>query len=58
MVEELKKKNVKILGLVHYDPEIVKSGLIGNPIGRCNAQEDVKTIIDRLEETMRSVSDV
>ena len=52
MVEELKKKNVKILGLVHYDPEIVKSGLIGNPIGRCNAQEDVKTIIDRLEETI------
>ena len=58
MVGELKKKNVQILGVVHYDPEIVKAGLIGNPLVRCNAQRDVKTIIERLEETMGSVSDV
>jgi len=52
MIEALKKKKVEILGLVHYDPEILKAGLMGTPLGRCEAAEDVKRIIERLEETV------
>lgn len=51
MTEELKKRNVKILGVVHYDQEIVKAGLMGTPLDRSEAAENVRKIIERLEET-------
>lgn len=52
MTEELKSRNVKILDVLHYDPEIVKAGLMGTPLDRGEAAEDVRKIIEKLEETV------
>ncbi len=52
MIDELKKKKANIIGKVHYDPEIGKMGLMGTSLGKCEALEDVKKIIERLEEAV------
>ena len=52
MVHGLKNKEVEILGAVHYDPEILKAGLMGTHLGKCGAIEDVRRIIERLEKTV------
>jgi len=50
MMNELKKKKVKILGIVYNDPEVENAGLKGRPLGKCKAKEDVKRIIEILEK--------
>lgn len=50
MVKELKKRKVKILGSVHDDPALMKTSLSGMPLGGCKAREDIRKIIERLEE--------
>lgn len=52
MTEELKNRKVGILGVVHYDQDILKAGLMGTPLDKCEAAEDVRRIIERLEETV------
>jgi CO dehydrogenase nickel-insertion accessory protein CooC1 len=52
MVHGLKNKEVEILGAVHYDAEILKAGLMGTHLGKCEALEDVQRIIDTLEKTV------
>lgn len=49
MIQELRKKKVEILGSVHHDPEVLKAGLMGTPIGKCAAIEEVGRIVQRLE---------
>ncbi|KPK36259.1 MAG: hypothetical protein AMK70_02910 [Nitrospira bacterium SG8_35_1] len=52
MINELEKKKATVIGKVHYDPEIGKTGLMGTSIGKCTALEDVKKIIERLEKAV------
>jgi CO dehydrogenase maturation factor len=50
MMEELKKRKVKAIGSVYQDKEVVKSGLEGTSLGKCEALHDVKRIVERLED--------
>jgi len=52
MMEELKNKKANTLGTVYYDSEVGKAGLMGTPLDRGEAAEDVRKIIERLEETI------
>jgi CO dehydrogenase maturation factor len=52
MIDELKKKKANTIGKVHYDPEIGKTGLMGTSLGKCEALEDVRKIIERLEKVV------
>lgn len=54
MIKELKKRNVKTIGLVHHDPKIVKAGLEGAALDKCEALEEVKQIVERLEKAVRN----
>jgi CO dehydrogenase maturation factor len=49
MVKELEKRKIGILGSVNEDPELEKAGLIGTPLGKSKAAEDVRAMIDELE---------
>jgi CO dehydrogenase maturation factor len=57
MRENLKKRRIKILGSVRYDPEIRKAGLEGKALGFCPAQEDLAKIIGKLEMLPTSESE-
>jgi len=50
MMEELKKRKVKSIGSIYQDNEVVKSGLKGTSLGESRALQDVKRIIDKLED--------
>jgi CO dehydrogenase maturation factor len=50
MVKELKKRKVKILGSVYDDPALIKASLSGTPLDGCKAIEDIRRIVERLEE--------
>jgi CO dehydrogenase maturation factor len=52
MIDELKKKKANTIGKVHHDPEIGKTGLMGTSLGKCEALEDVRKIIERLEKVV------
>ncbi|MBE9522938.1 MAG: hypothetical protein IME95_07085 [Proteobacteria bacterium] len=52
MLGELKERKAETLGVVHYDADIVKAGLTGTSLGKSKALEDIKTIIERLEEAV------
>ncbi|MCF6148724.1 MAG: adenylyl-sulfate kinase [Candidatus Kuenenia sp.] len=49
MIDELKKKKTGIIGTVHYDSGIGKTGLMGTALGKCEALEEVKCIVETLE---------
>jgi len=48
--EGVEKRKVKILGSVHDDPALMKTSLSGTPLGVCKDREDIRRIIERLEE--------
>jgi CO dehydrogenase maturation factor len=50
MMEELKKGNVKTIGSIFQDNEVVKSDLEGTSLGICEALQDVNRIVERLED--------
>ena len=50
MMEKLDGLKTRVIGSVSYDPEVAKSGLEGGFLVTCNAQEDVKQIINRLDK--------
>lgn len=50
MQEELKMKKIEILGVVHFDDELIKAGLMGTQLGESRARDDVKKIIKKLTE--------
>ena len=52
MLDELKKKKVETLGVVHFDAELVKSGLMGTQLRKSHAKEDLQIIITKLEEAI------
>ena len=52
MLDDLKKRNVSTLGVIHYDSELVKVGLVGTQLRKSNSLEDLKFIIKRLEEAV------
>lgn len=58
--DEVSKANVKIVGSVRYDPEVVKRALLGLPISDSMAMRDAielaKTIISELKERVRCQS--
>jgi CO dehydrogenase maturation factor len=47
---ELRKRNVKTIGTIYQDNEVIKSVLKGNRLGKCEALQDVKRIVQRLED--------
>jgi CO dehydrogenase nickel-insertion accessory protein CooC1 len=49
MISQLKKEGIKILGTVYEDPEVMKTGLMGTPLLKSKATEDVENIVDSLE---------
>jgi CO dehydrogenase maturation factor len=55
MMDELRKKKINTLGMVHYDPDILEAGLMGTSLGKYKALEDVRTIIERLGEIVGKV---
>ncbi len=52
MVGELKKKKIESLGVVHFDDELIKAGLMGTQLGKNKAREDMKMIIKKIAETL------
>jgi CO dehydrogenase maturation factor len=46
--ERLRKTGVKVIGSVHYDPQIAESCLDGLPFGESQAKEEVKKIAEAL----------
>jgi CO dehydrogenase maturation factor len=50
MMKALKKAKADILGAIHCDPGVLKAGLTGTPIGKCEALKDVERIVDQLEK--------
>ena len=49
---ELKKKKIDILGVVHFDEELVKAGLMGSQISESKAKVDMKMIIKKMAEIL------
>ena len=52
MLGELKKKKIEALGVVHYDDELIKAGLMGTQLRKSKAGEDMKMIIKKIAETL------
>jgi CO dehydrogenase nickel-insertion accessory protein CooC1 len=52
MMTELKKEGIKIVGAVYEDPEVMKTGLMGTPLQKGGAMEDVENIVDSLEAAL------
>jgi len=48
MIEELDRKNIKVIGTVYYDPELSEAGFEGRPPGQSKAAGDVETIVKNL----------
>jgi CO dehydrogenase maturation factor len=42
----------RVLGAISYDQELIKTGLSGNALGECNALEEVRCIVERLEQVV------
>jgi CO dehydrogenase maturation factor len=49
MMEELRKVDVKTIGSVHLDHAIVRAGLAGTSLGKCEASGEVRRIVETLE---------
>lgn len=49
MTKELQQRKLRILGSVHQDPELEKAGLMGTPLDKSTASDDVKVMVDELE---------
>ena len=52
MLGELKKKKIEPLGVVHFDDELIKAGLMGTQLRKSKAREDMKMIIKKIAETL------
>jgi len=48
MIEELDRKNIKVIGTVYYDPELSEAGFEGRPPGQSKAARDVEAIVKNL----------
>jgi len=46
--EELDKRDIAVIGSVHYDPEIFEADLEGRPVRGSNTSADVEEILDSL----------
>ena len=47
--EELGKKRVKIIGMMHFDHELINAGLTGRPLGESGVFGDVRCLVEELE---------
>ena len=52
MQEELDKKGVRIIGTLHFDPELINAGLMGLPLVQHTASEDIRMIAAELEQAV------
>jgi CO dehydrogenase maturation factor len=52
MQSELEKKKIEVLGVVHFDEELMHAGLMGKQIGKSKAYENMKTIMRKLTQTV------
>lgn len=52
LTQRLSKANIKVLGKVRYDPDVVRSMLIGEPVKASIAMQDVISIAKALLEEM------
>ena len=46
--DELRKRDIALIGAIHHDPQIFEACLEGSPLGGGNAAEDVGKILDLL----------
>ena len=49
---ELEKKKIEVLGVVHFDEQLMHAGLMGKQIGKSKAHEDMKTIMKKLTQAV------
>ena len=49
LTEELKKRGIKVTGVIHQDPEIFNSSLEGSPLARGKSAEEIKGVLDSLQ---------
>jgi CO dehydrogenase nickel-insertion accessory protein CooC1 len=49
--EELKKRGVEVIGLVHYDAEVFEACLEGRKLGGGRASQEIGDIVNRLLST-------
>jgi CO dehydrogenase maturation factor len=54
MMSKLKQESIKVLGAVYEDPEVMITGLMGTPLLKSRAMEDVENIVDSLEGEMNT----
>jgi len=52
LMDRLADLQSKVIGSVPYDQELTKTGLSGNALGECRALDDVKPIVERLEQAV------
>ncbi|MFC1926167.1 P-loop NTPase [Chloroflexota bacterium] len=50
---ELTKRGIKTIGAIHYDIQISEDCLMGNPLGDCEANEDMRRIVHSLLQELR-----
>ena len=52
MLKNLGSLNEKVVGLVPYDQELVKTGLLGKALDEYEGLEEVERIVERLEQVV------
>ncbi|MCP5092887.1 MAG: hypothetical protein GY949_18395 [Gammaproteobacteria bacterium] len=52
MREQLGDLERKVIGVVRHDQDIMAMALSGNALGKCNAREDVMSVVNRLEQAL------
>ena len=48
MLDELKKKNIEIIGTIYYDPQVSEAGFEGKAPGNSKAKKDMQGIVKQL----------
>ena len=48
MIEELNRTNVKVIGMVGYDPELNEAGFEGRAPGETKARREMETLVGKL----------
>jgi CO dehydrogenase maturation factor len=53
MLDELKKKNIEIIGTIYYDPQVSEAGFEGKAPGNSKAKKDMQGIVKQLLDEVK-----
>jgi len=52
LMNKLATLHDKVIGLISYDQELIKTGLSGHALGECKALEELERVVERLEQVV------